>query len=268
MKPQRWAAAAAAAAAFFGLTLTAGATPAAAQEAAPAYVALGDSYSSGVGAGDYDPDSGDCKRSANAYPQLWSAANAPSSFDFVACSGATTDDVLSGQLDALSDATGVVSISIGGNDVGFADTMTTCALNGEAACLERVAEARAYVTDTLPARLDGVYDAIKAKAPSAKVVVLGYPRFYQLEGSCDAGLSEASRAAINSAADDLSTVTQDRATSHGFSYGDLRPAFTGHEICSSDWWLHSVSVPDVGQSYHPTEEGQSGGYYTVMEGLV
>ncbi|MBR7679350.1 lipase, partial [Streptomyces daliensis] len=87
-------------------------------------VALGDSYSSGVGAGDYDPDSGDCKRSANAYPQLWSAANAPSSFDFVACSGATTDDVLSGQLDALSDATGVVSISIGGNDVGFADTMT------------------------------------------------------------------------------------------------------------------------------------------------
>lgn len=268
MKPYRWAVVATAVTAFSGLTLSSGAASAFARDAAPSYVALGDSYSSGVGAGDYDPDSGDCKRSPNAYPQLWSDANGPSSFDFLACSGATTDDVLAGQLDALDAETGTVSISIGGNDVGFADTMTTCVTQGEAACLARVEEAKAYVTDTLPGRLDSVYGAIKERAPSAKVVVLGYPRFYQLDGECNAGLSEASRAALNDTADQLSDATQQRAGEHGFSYGDLRPAFTGHEICSADRWLHSVTVPNLGDSYHPTADGQSGGYYSVMEELA
>lgn len=267
MKTSRWTVLAAAVTAFTGLGLT-GAASADTVDAAPAYVALGDSYSSGVGAGDYDPDSGECKRSPNAYPQLWSNANAPSSFEFAACSGATTDDVLNGQLSALNADTGVVSISIGGNDIGFADTMTTCVTKGEAACLERAEEARAYVSGTLPGRLDGVYGAIKAKAPNAQVVVLGYPRFYQLDGECNAGLSEASRASLNETADLLSDTTQQRAAAAGFSYGDLRPAFTGHEICSADRWLHSVTVPDLGDSYHPTAAGQSGGYYSVMEGLV
>ena len=82
------------------------------------------------------------------------------------------------------------------------DAMKTCALQGESACLARVAEARQYITTTLPSRLDTVYGAITAKAPAARVVVLGYPRLYQLGGSCSAGLSEKSRAALNAAADD------------------------------------------------------------------
>lgn len=267
MKSSRWTVLAAAVTVFSGLALT-GAASAVDADAAPAYVALGDSYSSGVGAGDYDPDSGDCKRSPNAYPQLWSDANAPSSFDFVACSGATTDDVLNGQLDVLNENTGVVSVSIGGNDVGFADTMTTCVTQGESACLARVEEARAYISGTLPGRLDSVYGAIKERAPAAEVVVLGYPRFYQLDGECDAGLSEESRAALNGAADLLSDTTQQRVSASGFSYGDMRPSFTGHEICSADRWLHSVTVPNLGDSYHPTAAGQSGGYLSVMDGLV
>lgn len=58
-----------------------------ASAAATSYVALGDSYSSGTGAGNYDPGSGSCNRSANAYPNLWAAAHATDSFTFVACSG-------------------------------------------------------------------------------------------------------------------------------------------------------------------------------------
>ncbi len=57
------------------------------------YVALGDSYSSGVGAGDYTSESGGCDRSPNAYSALWAASNAPASYVSVACSGATTADV-------------------------------------------------------------------------------------------------------------------------------------------------------------------------------
>ncbi|MER7903986.1 SGNH/GDSL hydrolase family protein [Streptomyces sp. NPDC048556] len=247
------------------LALT-GAGVAQAKESAAAvdYVALGDSYSSGVGAGSYDSASGDCKRSTRAYPALWKAANNPATFAFTACSGARTGDVTAGQLGPLNSATDLVSISIGGNDAGFADVMTTCVLQSEATCLNRIATARAYVDSTLPGKLDSVYSAISAKAPSARVVVLGYPRFYQLGGSCIAGLSEKERTAINGAADYLNAATAKRAADHGFTFGDVTSTFTGHEICSGSAWLHSVNWLNIGESYHPTAAGQSGGYLPVL----
>ncbi|MFI9025069.1 SGNH/GDSL hydrolase family protein [Streptomyces sp. NPDC053560] len=231
--------------------------------AATGYVALGDSYSSGLGAGSYDSGSGSCKRSSKAYPALWAAANSPSSFTFAACSGARTGDVLNGQLGALNSGTGLVSITIGGNDAGFADTMTTCVLQSESTCLSRVQQARTYINNTLPGQLDQVYNAISAKATAAKVVVLGYPRFYKLSGDCIAGLSEKERAAINAAADDINGVTAKRAADHGFAFGDVNTTFTGHEICSGSAWLHSVTYP-VEESYHPTAAGQSSGYLPVL----
>ncbi|MFR9675631.1 SGNH/GDSL hydrolase family protein [Streptomyces sp. TR06-5] len=262
---RRWKAAVTLAAALLGLSTLSTGVAAAADAAALDYVALGDSYSSGVGAGSYDGS--DCRRSANAYPELWNAANAPASFAFTACSGAITTDVTSNQLGPLNSGTDLVSISIGGNDAGFADTMTVCVALGESACLAAVEDARDYINNTLPGRLDAVYDAIRSRAPNAQVVVLGYPRMYKINGTCSFGISETSRAAINSASDDLNTVTSKRAANHGFSYGDMRPAFTGHEICSGDRWLHSTTWP-VWESYHPTANGQSQAYYPVMESLA
>jgi hypothetical protein len=247
-----------------GTALT-GATAAQASQhaAATGYVALGDSYSSGVGAGSYISSSGDCKRSTKAYPYLWAAAHSPSSFDFTACSGARTGDVLSGQLGPLSASTGLVSVSIGGNDAGFSDVMTTCVLQSDSSCLSRIATAKAYVDSTLPGQLDTVYSAISAKAPNAHVVVLGYPRFYQLGTTC-VGLSETKRKAINEAADQLDTAIAKAAAGHGFTFGDVRTTFTGHEICSGSSWLHSVEWFNIGESYHPTAAGQSGGYLPVL----
>ncbi|WP_369356185.1 SGNH/GDSL hydrolase family protein [Streptomyces sp. cg2] len=249
--------------AFFvasSLALTgAGAAAASQLPAAGGYVALGDSYSSGVGASDYDSGSGSCKRSTRAYPALWAAAHHPSSFAFTACSGARTGDVVSGQLGPLNSATNLVSITIGGNDAGFADTMTTCNLQGESACLARIAQARTYIDNTLPGKLDTVYTAIKNKAPNAHVVVLGYPRFYELDGDCAVGLTEKSRAAVNAAADDIDGVIAKRAADHGYAFADVNPAFAGHELCSGSPWLHSVTYP-VDESYHPTAAGQAGGY--------
>src|SRR4051794_15174242 len=197
-----------------GAALT-GATAAQASQdaAATGYVALGDSYSSGVGSGSYISSSGDCKRSTKAYPYLWAAAHSPSTFDFTACSGARTGDVLSGQLGPLSTATGLVSISIGGNDAGFSGVMTTCVLQSDSTCLSRINTAKAYVDSTLPGQLNTVYNAISAKAPNAHVVVLGYPRFYQLGTTC-VGLSETKRQAINGAADYLDTAVAKAAADH------------------------------------------------------
>ncbi|MFI9101661.1 SGNH/GDSL hydrolase family protein [Streptomyces fildesensis] len=239
-----------------GLALI-GAAPA--HAAAPSYAALGDSYSAGVGAGSYDSSSGDCKRSTKAYPALWAAAHAPSAFAFTACSGARTGDVLNNQLGPLNASTGLVSISIGGNDAGFSDVMTTCVLNSESTCLARIAQARTYADNTLPGLLDNVYNAIHAKAPNAHVVVVGYPHFYKINGNCWGGLSDTSRAAINGAADELDTVTAKRAANHGFSFADVRGTFTGHELCSGSPWLNSLTFP-IDESYHPKAAGQSGGY--------
>ncbi|MGW7468058.1 SGNH/GDSL hydrolase family protein [Streptomyces xantholiticus] len=248
------------------LALT-GAGPAQADATAQSldYVALGDSYSSGVGAGSYDSASGNCKRSTRAYPRLWANANSPSSFAFTACSGARTGDVTASQLGPLTSATDLVSITVGGNDAGFADVMTTCVLQSESTCLNRIEQAKAYVDSTLPGKLDQVYSAISAKAPAARVVVLGYPRFYKLGGSCVAGLSENERRAINGAADHLNAATAKRAADHGYAFASVVGTFTGHEICSGASWLHSVNWLNIGDSYHPTAAGQSGGYLPMFD---
>lgn len=262
---------AALASAFFAtaaLSLTgAGVAESAQQPLATGYVALGDSYSSGVGAGGYDSGSGACKRSTKAYPALWAAAHSPSNFSFTACSGARTGDVLASQLGPLNSSTDLVSITVGGNDAGFADVMTTCALQSESACVTRVDQARAYVRGTLPGKLDQVYSAIADRASAARVVVMGYPRFYKLSGSCVVGMTEKERAVINAAADELNAVTAKRAADHGFSFGDVNTTFAGHEICSGDAWLHSVALP-IENSYHPTAKGQSNGYLPVLNGAT
>lgn len=231
------------------------------------YVALGDSYSSGVGAGSYTSESGDCRRSTKAYPHLWAAANAPSSFRFAACSGATTSSVSSGQLGALSASTTLVSVTAGGNDMGFADVMQACVLQSEATCVSRVNSAISLMNSSLPGKLDTMYNSIRSRAPQARVVVLGYPRFYKLSGSCIAGLTETERGAINNASDVMNGVIAKRAADAGFAFSSVVDEFTGHELCSGDAWLHSVTVP-IENSYHPKATGQSSGYLPAFRTSV
>jgi lysophospholipase L1-like esterase len=231
------------------------------------YVALGDSYSSGTGAGSYG-NSGSCKRSANSYPQLWANANAPSSFAFVACSGADTADVTASQIGSVTSDTALVTISIGGNDAGFADVMTDCNLGSDSACVSRNQQAQTYARNTLPGRLNAVYGQIDSRAPNAHVVVLGYPLIYQLGGGCSIGLSETKRAAINESSNVLADVIKGRATAYGFTFVDGRTAFAGHEICASGArWINSITWP-IDESYHPNAAGQRGGYYPALESVA
>ena len=75
---------------------------------------------------DYIDDGTSCQRSTYAYPSLIAAARGYS-LNFRACSGAKVADVTNTQLSALTAATSYVSISVGGNDAGFADVLTECA---------------------------------------------------------------------------------------------------------------------------------------------
>ena len=253
------------------LAIAAALSSAGAAEAAGAanYVALGDSYSAGVGAGSYYSSSGSCDRSANAYSVLWDNANSPSSFTFDACSGATTADVVNSQVSVLSSATTLVSVTIGGNDVGFSSVMETCVLESTSSCVSAVNSAENEARTQLPGELDNALNAIASHAPNAQVVVMDYPELYDLSKSSSCiGLSTTDRTDLNQAADLLDTTIQAAATRHNDTFGDVRGYFSGHEICDSNSWLHSVNIFDIDESYHPTSSGQSGAYYPLFKSLA
>jgi lysophospholipase L1-like esterase len=239
-------------------TAIAAATPASASTTN--YVALGDSYSSGVGAGSYDGSS--CQRSSNAYPAKWAAAHSPASFKFAACSGAKTSDVRNNQLSSLSSSTTLASITIGGNDAGFSSVMQTCVLNSDSTCLSAINTAKNYMTSTLPGNLSSLFGAMRSKSPSARFVALDYPHLYIITSFC-IGLSNTKRNALNNAADVLDGVISTAASNAGFGFADVRSRFAGHELCSGDDWLNAVTYP-FGNSYHPTALGQSSGYLPVF----
>lgn len=228
------------------------------------YVALGDSYSAGVGAGS---TSGSCAQSPNAYPTLWAKANTPASFTFAACSSATTGDVIKSQLSSLSVSTTLVSITIGGNDVGFSSIMETCVLKSTASCESAVSSAEKYANSTLPGQLDTTLSDIRSHAPNAKIVVLDYPVFYDLSAWLCLGLSGADHQALDNGINDLDSVLQTAAAKNGDTFGDVRSQFSANELCSGSSWLNSVTLP-IANSYHPTASGQKNGYLPVVAAAV
>jgi lysophospholipase L1-like esterase len=232
------------------------------------YVALGDSYSSGVGAGGYDPASGSCSRSPRSYTALWAASHAGTAFTSVACGGATTDDVLTKQLGALSGNTTMVTITIGGNDSGFVTVVTTCLLGSDGACTVAVNAAKAYATTVLPGKLDRTYAAIRGHAPNARVIVLGYPRLFELTPSCGLfGMDLAKRRTLDGAADTLAGVIAARAGAAGDTFIDARGAFAGHGICAGAPWINTTTWP-VTDSYHPNSSGYRSGYLPALVGVT
>ncbi|MFC3500374.1 SGNH/GDSL hydrolase family protein [Micromonospora krabiensis] len=238
--------------------------PGSAQAAAVNYVALGDSYSSGVGAGPYDWST--CLRSQKSYAPLWAAAQGVTSFAFPACGGAVTADVINSQVNALSAGTTLVTITIGGNDAGFADVITSCRFGSTSTCTNAVNRARAFATATLPGRLDATYAAIRTRAPDARLIVLGYPRLFELNSCGWLAMSTYKRTILNDAADLLATVTAGRAAAAGATFVDTRPYFAGHGVCGADPWIHDVS--GVIEAYHPDADGYRYGYLPALTAVT
>jgi lysophospholipase L1-like esterase len=244
------------------------------QAMATKYVALGDSYSSGTGTRTFFEPT--CQRSVYAYPYLLHEAHPTWTFVDSACSGATTSTLLSSQVSSVTSDTNWVSYTIGGNDAGFSHVITECALPSWASnCTGAVNEAQAIIKNTLPGRLDTVNNEIKARAPSAKVIVLDYPKLFNGE-DCNAltffSSSEESR--LNETAELMRTTISAAATRAGanFVFRDVIPGFIGHAVCdggggSSTEWINGLSSP-TGESYHPKVAGHANVYYPVVHGVT
>ena len=238
----------------------------AAPAAAERYVALGDSYSSGTGTRTYFDST--CQKSIYAYPYLLSQQRANTQLVFAACGGATTSSVLSSQVANLTSTTGIVTITVGGNDAGFSSVITECAKPEWASvCDTRVRDAQTFIRNTLPGRLNQVYSSIKSRSPSARVIVLGYPRIFA-GIDCNAGtwFDSDDMVMLNQTADLLRDVTRERALAYGFTFKDAIPPFIGHAVCQ-DEWLNGLSNP-TGESYHPNTRGHSLGYLPLVRQVV
>jgi lysophospholipase L1-like esterase len=241
-------------------------------QAAPGkYVALGDSYTVAVGTKTYDNPDDPCRRGPTSYPRLWAAAHPDTAFVEAACSGATTDDVLNTQLGQLSSDTSLVTLQIGGNDVGFVDVLKNCILTiDDKDCISAVDAAKSAATSALSPKLATTYAAVRKAAPNAKVIVVGYPRLYTIGGDCGiVGLSDKERTALNSAADTLADIMATRSKEAGFTFLDARPVFDPHTICSgNDNWVTSLEWDKLNESYHPNTEGHRDGYLAALNPLM
>jgi len=141
------------------------------------YVSLGDSYSSGTGTRTYYDSN--CQKSVYSYPYLEHNAHPSWTFVHAACSGATTSSLLSSQVSSVTSDTNWVTYTIGGNDAGFSSVITECAQPSWASdCNGAIDNAQSIIQNQLPGRLDSVNNAIKSRAPNAKVIALDYPRLF------------------------------------------------------------------------------------------
>jgi lysophospholipase L1-like esterase len=223
-------------------------------QASGEYVALGDSYASGVGTRTYY--AGSCYRSPKVYPVL-DAARIGATLRFQACSGASVPEVRSGQLGPLGGATTRVTVQVGGNDAGFSNVITTCAQPAWAAdCGAAIDKAQAFIAEKLGGRLDNLYRDIATLSPNARVVVVGYPRLFK-GVDCNAGtwFSGTEMSRLNQTADQLNAKIRERADAARFAFVDPTSAFVGHAICSDAEWVNGLSNP-TRESYHPNVKGQ------------
>lgn len=250
------------------LTATASAAPTAAAATQLKYVALGDSYAAGTGAGSYLNDGTSCHRSKLGYPYLVAGAGGYA-LDLQACSGAIVDDVVNKQLGTLSASTAKVTLTIGGNDIGFSTTVSTCMGLNTTACLAAVDAANGKIITQLPGKLDTLLTAVKAKAPNARVVVTDYPRLFNgRDCSLLTAFTSTEMAAMNAADDNLATVIGDAAARNEVAFADVRTPFVRHALCDSTSWITNVNVLTQWASFHPNANGQRSGYTPTVSAAV
>jgi lysophospholipase L1-like esterase len=224
-------------------------------------VALGDSYGSGTGAGDYQDGTGvpnGCWRSANSYSEVvvgrLRATGLPVSFTNVTCSGASTADVRQpfkgqpAQLDALRRDTHLVFLSVGTSDIAFADYGLVCVVSD---CSGAPSQAEIAEMPGMGENVAALLTEIRTRSPWAKIVLTGYgsqltagenAEGVPLDPICDPGFfSSQERIDGNGVVRALdATLRQAARQGHATFVSpflrnsvDLRPSFVGHSLCEA-----------------------------------
>ena len=265
---------------------------AAAAPAAPAgpVVALGDSYT----AGDLLPldlaaTPLGCARSTRAYPTLVASALKATLVD-ASCTGAGVADMTgaqdthlgtnAAQLNALAPDDSLVMLTLGGDDMGFWSTLNTCMELSitdpfGSPCKSHFTSGG---TDQLAARvtaeaskMTSVLTGIRARAPQARIVVVGYPDLFPQSGGCwpAVPITSGDVAYLRSIEVQLNAMLAAGATAAGATFADTYTPTIGHDVCQSPTVKDVEGLVPTSLSYpfHPNARGQAAIAAAVLAAL-
>jgi lysophospholipase L1-like esterase len=250
------------------------------QTGAAEYVALGSSFASGPGITEHAEGSPAlCGRSKDNYPHLLAAARKLALID-VSCSGATTEHVLKGgqyfqraQIAAVTPETKLVTITIGGNNVGYMSNMMAAACanapdlvpwfwtkTGICKPMPTAEVERRYAT--LEASIVEIIRTARQKAPEARIVILSYQSVVPQTGTCAAlHMTEAQADSSRAMAARLIETSRRVATSQGVELYDVAALTADHNVCAADPWIEGVVFPASPFSNDPMI------FHTNLEGM-
>ncbi|MGV9356502.1 SGNH/GDSL hydrolase family protein [Streptomyces misionensis] len=252
-------------------------TPSASSADGPNYVALGDSYASGAGLiGVTDTE---CDRTTAGYAAVVSRTSAGKgrTFKNVTCTGATTAALWNAQgskpaqLNALTPNTKLVTLTMGGNDLGFTNVLTTCAL--VASSDPAGSPCKKYFTaggkdvlgeriNTVEGRVRDALTDIRRRSPDAKVIVVGYPALFPDSGvgCAEVPFAKGDFAFLRDVTKKLNRALQRRATAgdRAVRFADTYAVTVGHDMCRprGTRWIESLNPGENTLAAHPNSVGQ------------
>lgn len=244
------------------------------------YVALGDSYTAGPLTG--PPTAEDaplgCIQSITNYPHLIRPLTGLRDFTDVSCSGGQTKDMTGSQgvtpgpakpqFDALTADTRLVTLGIGGNDIGFSSIATDC-LNASPfghPCFDKFVK---NGVDSLAQRITAAGPSVGAvvrgihdRSPNAKVFVVGYPDILPETGvGCwpILPISNTDLKYLISVEKNLNAMIKAQAQANGAIYVDTYGPSIGHDSCKgpATRWIEAVIPTLPGAPIHPNTAGEA-----------
>lgn len=269
------------------------------QPPTPKMVALGDSYSAGVGTKNDDLAGSPCHRSSGGWPYLMSreyhAAPQLTPSGYFACSGDTTVQVLGGKpgeqpsqiqqlrtFVAANGAPSLITMTVGGDDLGFAKLLAGCYAYWAGECVNDLNRKIDYLNGGDFTRiLARTYQAIKAAAGGAnEIAIVGYPFIMPSAGFfSDLHANEHCPWMNGDAAQILARFRQGQqlmdsamataASQAGVRFVNIDGALSGHELCTGDSWIQDLSLhnKNLGVAGHPNPTGQQHEADAVAAGL-
>ncbi|MFE4080587.1 SGNH/GDSL hydrolase family protein [Paenarthrobacter sp. YIM B13468] len=263
--------------AALALTLGFTASPATAAPPSPVnYVALGDSYTAGTGAGDLYRPPVACWQSSPGYVDDVAETGRVALVANLACHGAVLfpagpfyDGVTPSVFQQITSSVGqsalqnagLVSITAGAVDAGSLLALQNCSTPDTQLCEGTVSGIIANLP-VIESGLEIIYQNIRASAPEATLTVMGYPRLFDPANGLPV-IPPANQSQVNLAVDALNaTIAKAVADSRtNAKFIDVTKKFLGHAANSADPWLVMIlapvppfdRLPDA--NFHPNEAG-------------
>jgi len=242
------------------------------------WAGLGDSYAAGPLIPNQQLNPLGCLRSDHNFAHLAAAALGRSLAD-ASCSGAKTDDMTAPQdvtpgpnppqFNALTSDTQIVTLQIGGNDIGFTSIIENCATANPFAhpCRDKyVVNGHDTLADKIAAtapKVAAVLQGIHTRSPGARVFVVNYAAILPETGSgCwpQVPIAFSDVPYLRGVEKNLNAMLAQQASANGATIVDDYTASIGRDACKSPStrWVEPLVPATAAAPFHPNARGEAG----------